>query len=66
MSVVQDVCMNIGDIGRSSFSLLFEAVNAATGAKLAEGKAVMVAYDYAAGAPVPLSGKTRELLERSK
>ena len=56
-----DVRMNIGDIGRTSFSLVFEAVNAATGARLAEGKAVMVAYDYKTAKPVPLPAETRAL-----
>lgn len=61
-----DVGLKIGEIGRSSFSLLFEVVNAATGAKLAEGKAVMVAYDYPAGKPVALPAETRALLEGSR
>ena len=61
-----DVRMNIGDIGRTSFSLVFEVVNARSGAKLADGKAVMVAYDYAAGAPVPLPAESRQLLANAR
>ena len=58
-----DVRMNIG---RTSFRLVFEVVNARSGVKLADGKAVMVAYDYAAGASIPLPEKTRQLLEKAR
>ena len=61
-----DVRMNIGDIGRTSFSLVFEVVNARSGVKLADGKAVMVAYDYAVGGPVPLPAASRLLLEKAR
>ena len=59
-----EVRLNVGDIGRSSFQLWYEIVNAASGARLAEGKSVMVTYDYDAGKSVPIPAKTRELLER--
>ena len=61
-----DVRMNISDIGRSSFSLIFDAVNVTSGAKLADGKAVLVAYDYATGTPIPLREETRRLLEKTQ
>jgi acyl-CoA thioester hydrolase len=61
-----DVRMNIGDIGRTSFSLVFEVVNARSGVKLADGRAVMVAYDYAVGAPVTLPAESRQLLEKAR
>jgi len=58
-----EVRLNVGDIGRSSFQLLYEIVNIASGARLAEAKTVMVTYDYDAGKSVPIPAKARELLE---
>ena len=61
-----EVRVQVGDIGRSSFTLLYEIVNATTGHKLAEAKTVLVAYDYAEAKSVPLSPETRALLERAR
>ena len=61
-----EVRLHVGDIGRSSFGLLYEVVNAVSGALTAEGKTVMVAYDYNAGKSKPLSNETRQLLEQAK
>src|SRR6185295_6207688 len=44
-----EVAMTVGEIGRSSFTLEYEIVNAASGQKVADGKTVMVSYDYEAG-----------------
>jgi acyl-CoA thioester hydrolase len=59
-----EIRMRVGDVGRSSFGLLYEIVNAADGRTLAEGKTVMVSYDYAASKSLPLPAETRALLER--
>ena len=58
--------MQVGDIGRSSFTLLYEIVNATTAQKLADAKTVLVAYDYVEGKSMPLSSETRALLERAR
>jgi acyl-CoA thioester hydrolase len=58
-----EVAMTVGDIGRSSFTLVYEIVNAASGQKVADGKTVMVSYDYEARKTTPLPPATRELLE---
>lgn len=59
-----EIRMRVGDVGRSSFGLLYEIVNIADGRTLAEGKTVMVSYDYDALKPVPLPDEARALLER--
>jgi acyl-CoA thioester hydrolase len=59
-----EIRMRVGDVGRSSFGLLYEIVNVADGRTLADGKTVMVSYDYAAAKPLPLADETRALLER--
>ena len=61
-----EVRVNVGGIGRSSFTLDYDIVNAATGQRLADAKTVLVAYDYAAGKSMPLSPETRALLERAR
>jgi acyl-CoA thioester hydrolase len=61
-----DVRVQVGDIGRSSFSLVYEIVNAATRQRLADAKTVLVAYDYTVGKSIPLSAETRALLERGR
>jgi acyl-CoA thioester hydrolase len=57
-----EVRLRVAAIGRTSFTLEYEIVNAATSAQVATGKTVMVSYDYAASRPVPLSDATRSLL----
>jgi acyl-CoA thioester hydrolase len=59
-----EIRMRVGDVGRSSFGLLYEIVNVADGRTLADGKTVMVSYDYAAAKPLPLPDETRALLQR--
>ena len=59
-----DVALRVGEIGRSSFVLLYNMVHAESGRALASGKTVMVTYDYAAAKSIPLPPATRELLER--
>ena len=61
-----EIRMNVGDIGRSSFTLAYEIAQAAGGALVAGGKTVMVIYDYEANAPMPLPAEARALLERVK
>ncbi len=61
-----DVSVNVAAIGRSSFSLVYEIVNAGSGHRVAEAKTVLVAYDYAAGRSMPLPAETRSLLERAR
>jgi acyl-CoA thioester hydrolase len=60
-----EVRMNVGAIGNSSFTLVYEIVNVSSGQKVADGKTVMVSYDYQAGKSVPLPVSTRALLARS-
>lgn len=58
-----EVKVSVGDIGRSSFVLLYEVDNLATGQRLADGRTVMVTYDYQAGKSVPIPDATRALLD---
>jgi acyl-CoA thioester hydrolase len=59
-----EVRLTVGDIGRSSFTLLYDVVSVATGQQIAHGKTVLVCYDYGAAKSVPLPDATRDLLER--
>jgi len=59
-----EVRVRVGAVGRSSFGLEYEIVDARAGHRVAAGKTVMVAYDAAAGRPMPLPPETRALLER--
>jgi len=61
-----EVRLNIGEIGRASFALVYAIVEAGSDRLVASGKTVMVSYDYAAGASVPLPAETIELLQRVK
>jgi acyl-CoA thioester hydrolase len=61
-----EVRLSVGAIGRTSFGLAYEIVNVATDRKLADGKTVMVCYDYAAAKPQTLPDATRALLENLK
>jgi acyl-CoA thioester hydrolase len=61
-----EIRMTVGEIGRSSFSLGYDIVHAATERAVARGTTVMVSYDYAAGKSIPLPADTRALLERLK
>jgi acyl-CoA thioester hydrolase len=59
-----EVRLTVGDIGRSSFTLLYDVVSVAAGQQIARGKTVLVCYDYGAAKSVPLPDATRDLLER--
>jgi acyl-CoA thioester hydrolase len=59
-----EIRLNVAAIGRSSFTLIYEIAQAENNRLVANGKTVMVSYDYAAGQPVALPAATRELLER--
>jgi acyl-CoA thioester hydrolase len=61
-----DVRLTVGDIGRSSFTLLYDIVHAGTERAVASGKTVMVSYDHLSSRSLPLPPETRELLERSR
>lgn len=61
-----EVRLAIGDIGRSSFSLGYEIVKTAGAMLVATGSTVMVSYDYAANASVPLPPETLALLRDLK
>jgi acyl-CoA thioester hydrolase len=61
-----EVRVNVAEIGRSSFSLVYEIVNVGSGLRIAEAKTVLVGYDYAAGRSIPLSIETRTVLERAR
>jgi acyl-CoA thioester hydrolase len=57
-----EVRVGIGAIGRSSFTLIYEIAHAVSGQLIANGKTVMVGYDYDKGASIDLPPATRELL----
>jgi acyl-CoA hydrolase len=59
-----EIRMHVGAIGRSSFTLVYEIVNADSGRKVADGKTIMVSYDYQVGKSVPLPDATRQFLDR--
>jgi acyl-CoA thioester hydrolase len=59
-----EIRLEVGEIGRSSFTLRYQITQAASAALVAVGSTVMVAYDYTAGKSVPLPDAARELLER--
>jgi len=59
-----EVRMQIGDIGRSSFVQLYEIVKTADGTRIADGKTVMVCYDYQTSKSVPIPDAARAELAR--
>jgi acyl-CoA thioester hydrolase len=59
-----EIRLEVGDIGRSSFTLKYQIVQATSGALVAVGSTVMVSYDYAAAKSVPLPAASKELLEK--
>jgi len=59
-----EVRMAIGDIGRTSFVQLYEIVKTADGTRIADGKTVMVCYDYQTAKSVPIPDATRAELTR--
>ena len=61
-----EIGVQVGDVGRSSFSLLYGIVQFGSGRLVASGKTVMVSYDYEAATSVPLPTATRDLLHGVK
>jgi acyl-CoA thioester hydrolase len=61
-----EVRVNVGDIGQSSFTLIYEIVHSGSNRLVARGSTVMVSYDYEKGVSVPLPPATRDLLQRVK
>ena len=61
-----EVRIRIGEVGRSSFTLTYDIVDAASERLVASGKTVMVGYDYEARSSMRLPEATRSLLERLK
>jgi acyl-CoA thioester hydrolase len=59
-----DIRLRLSACGRSSFTLLYTIVNAATGQAVADAKTVSVTFDYAAGRAIPIPEATRALLQR--
>ena len=61
-----EVSVRVGEIGQSSFALIYEIAHVGSGRLVASGRTVMVSYDYENGASVPLPPATRDLLQRVK
>jgi acyl-CoA thioester hydrolase len=59
-----EIRLKVAEIGRSSFTLAYEIVQAGDGRPVASGKTVMVSYDYERKVPVPLPAAARELLQQ--
>jgi len=59
-----EVALTVGEIGRSSFSLIYAIAHAQTGRAIASGRTVMVSYDYQEGRSTVLPEDTRRLLQR--
>jgi acyl-CoA thioester hydrolase len=57
------VRLRVEDIGRSSFKVGYEILNARTRELIAEAKSVQVAFDYAQGKSVPIDASLRAKLE---
>ena len=57
------VRLRVEDIGRSSFKVGYEVLNARTRELVAEAKSVQVAFDYAQGKSVPIDASLRAKLE---
>jgi len=61
-----EIRMRIGDIGRSSFVQRYEIVKTADDRRIAEGKTVMVCYDYQSAKAIPIPDAARAELQRLK
>jgi len=59
-----EIGLAIGEIGRSSFTLVYQIHHAESGRSIAEGKTVMVSYDYQASKAIPLPEETKVLLRQ--
>jgi acyl-CoA thioester hydrolase len=60
------VRLRVSRLGRSSFTLEYELLNARTRAVVANASTVMVMYDYEAGRGVPISDEMRSKLEHGR
>ncbi len=58
--------LRVDSLGRSSFTVAYEVLNARTRALVAEARSVQVAFDYAQGKAVPLSQDARAKLEAAR
>jgi acyl-CoA thioester hydrolase len=56
------VRVGIASVGRSSFTLAYEVLNARTRQLIATAKTVQVMYDYVAGRSVPIPDQVRAQL----
>jgi acyl-CoA thioester hydrolase len=61
-----EVRLKLADCGRSSFTLAYAIVNAATEKRLADARTVSVIFDYTTGRPAPIPDETRALLETGR
>jgi acyl-CoA thioester hydrolase len=59
-----EVRLTLGGIGRSTVTLMYEIVNAATGATLAEGRTVNVTLDPQTRQVIPVPDATRAIMVR--
>jgi acyl-CoA thioester hydrolase len=57
-----EIRLGVGAIGTSSITLDYEILNVASGALIADGRTVIVAYDYEARRSMPLPDETRARL----
>jgi acyl-CoA thioester hydrolase len=57
------VRMRVDDLGTSSFTVVYEILNARTRELVADARTVQVAYDYDQGRPMPISAELRARLE---
>jgi acyl-CoA thioester hydrolase len=60
------VRLRVSHLGRSSFTLEYELLNARTRAVVANARTVMVMYDYEAGRAVPINDEMRSKLEHGR
>lgn len=60
------VRLRVSHVGRSSFTIEYELLNARTRAVVANARTVLVMYDYDAGRPVPITDEMRLKLEHGR
>src|ERR1051325_7842306 len=59
MNDALDVRVKVSEVGHSSFTLIYEIANAATGQFLANAKTVLVTFDYAKKQAMPIPAEAR-------
>ena len=59
-----EIRMRIGEVGRSSFTQLYEIAHGADERRIAEGKTVMVCYDYQSAKAMAIPEAARAELQR--